>query len=450
MDFVSSAKLFCGKPGLVFMLCFFTYFFALANAQMFSINPPVFEERFDLTDLDIRLFLIYPSITCILFLWPVLKAIREDRIQARYWLIVFSGFNAFGSILRMIPLYTNNHTTWIFHVAHLIIPIGIFSNALAAQISAVWFPPEYRGLTTSFIIIAGVLGASTLKIIGATITTNTNNASRMFYVEATAAVALFVLVLWLCPMNPSKSKPGRESGEYEKLEGAVTYNWNKGVLLTVASITLLRGVKSPVFSNMTALVAFDDIANQEAAYISAIQGWTLICGAIILGYIMSFNRLRAERRVLLILVIFLYGCMSAWFSLSFASVFWHTTPISYTYSNSILTQAFAGTIWGIIRPLTHEYVAELSYPTPPLYFGVWMELGKNCVGLCVLLIPSRIAYKFIFELLTLVTVISALMISCTPPRLLKDLENFNEDRGYGSSVYCNRAGEKLPLLTQVK
>jgi len=438
-DFVSIAKLFCGKPGLIFILCFFTNFFAVANSQMFSINPSVYEERFDLSDEDIRLFLIYQCITCLLFLWLVFRAVREGNVQIRYWLIVFSGCIAFGSTLRMIPLYTSNSQTWIFHIAQLIIPFGVLSNALAAQLSVVWFPPKLRGLTTSLIVIAGVLGASAMKVIGASITTSVSDASRMFYVEAIASVTLFALVLLFCPNDPSNSEIVGKPAGYQEFDGETKYQWNKGVWQTVVHLSLLRGIKSPVFSNMSALLAYDDIENEDAADISAIQGWTPICGALILGYAMRFNLLRAQRRVILILVLFLYGCLQTYFSLSFASVFWSTPPVSYTYLNSFLTEAFAGIFWGILRPLTHEYVAELSYPTEPVYFGLWMELGKNSVAVCVLLIPSSIATEFLFQALFAAVFISVLLISCTPPRLQKDLENFNEVEGYGSSVYKNSA-----------
>jgi len=449
MDILLFLKLFCGKPGVTFILCFFTYFFAFGNSQLFSINPSVYEEKFNLDDLDIRLFLMYPSVTCILFSWPIFNRIREGNVKIRYWLIVFCGCTAFGSTLRMIPLYTSNSQTWIFHIAQLIIPFGLLSNALATQIAAVWFPPKFRGLMTSLVVIGGALGAATLKTFGAMVTTNISDASRMFYFEAIAAVTLFFAVVLFCPDEPTNSNAQNKDG-YKQLDSGEKVQLGNGVLLTLVSIALLRGVKDPMFGNMTALLLYDNIDNEDAAYISSIQGYTPVFGALFLGFIMKSNRLRAERRAFLIIGLFLYCCITILFSLSFTSYFWPTPPLVYKFLNSMLIQAFAGIIWGFSRSLTHEYIAELSYPAAPMYFGLWMEFGKNCVNLCVLAIPSDVAYKFIFEIMSATAFMSALLISCTPPRRRFDLINFNEDHGYGSSVYINKKAIKGRPVVYVK
>jgi len=437
MEMRSGLKLLFGKSGVVFILCFFSHFLALGNSQLFSINPTVYEERFDIDDTDIRLFLLYPTITCLFFLWPVLKAVKDRNLEIRFWLLVFNWFNATGSSLRLIPLFYKD-TTWIFHVAELLIPVGVLSNALAAQMAVIWFPPEYRGLTSSFVVVGGVLGASFLKTFGAMVTTSTSDAPIMFYVEAIAAVTLFLAVLLFCPTKPGKLSVETEQGKYKELESKVIIYWGKGVSLTIASIALLRGIKAPMFANMTALLTYDGIDNSDAAYISSVQGFTPVVGAAVLGGVMSFNKIRAQRRLFLILSMFIYGCIGALFSLSFNSYFWPQAPLPFVYWHSMVIQAFAGAVWGFMRSLTHEYIAELSYPTPPVYFGLWMELGKNFIAFCVLLIPSRIAYKFIFEIIFIVAFISAILIWFTPPRLQSDLEDFNEDKGYGSSVWANK------------
>jgi len=67
-----------------------------------------------------------------------------------------------------------------------------------------------------------------------------------------------------------------------------------------------------------------------------------------------------------------------------------------------------------------------------------MEIGKNFIALGVLFIPSEMAYKFIFEVIFMVAFISAILIWCTPPRLRSDLKDFNEENGYGSSVWMKK------------
>jgi hypothetical protein len=448
MDVRSATKLFCGKSGVAFILCFFSYFFALGNSQLFSINPMVYEEKFGLDEFDIRLFLIYPTITCLVFFYPVSKAIKERNMKVRFWLTVFNGFNAFGSSLRLIPLWANN-MTWIFHVAQFLIPVGVLSNALAAQMAVVWFPPELRGLTSSFVVIGGVLGASTLKTFGAMVTKSTNDAWKMFYVEAIAAVTLFVSVLLFCPTKPAKLRDETIQGEYKDLDSEVVIYWGKGVSLTLASIAILRGIKSPMFANMTALLYYDGICNDDAAFISSVQGFTPVFGACVLGFVMSFNKIRAQRRLFLIASMFLYGGISVLFSLSFRSYFWSEAPLPYVFWHSMVIQAFAGMVWGFMRSLTHEYIAELSFPTPPVYFGLWMELGQKFVALCVLLTPSSVAYKFIFQAIFIAAFISVILIWFTPPRLKSDAQDFNEVNGYGSSVWGNRmapVGKSRPVM----
>ena len=80
------------------------------------------------------------------------------------------------------------------------------------------------------------------------------------------------------------------------MDSEIIIYWGKGVSLTIASIAILRGIKGPVFANMTALLSYDLIPNDDAAYISSVQGFTPVFGAMILGYIMSFNKIRAQRR----------------------------------------------------------------------------------------------------------------------------------------------------------
>jgi len=431
----ATTKLFCGKPGVVFVLCFFSHFFALGNSQLFSINPSLFEEEFGLSDQDIRLFLSYPTVTCLVFLYPVLKCIWESNVEIRFWLIVFNFFNALGSSLRLIPVLTKYNMNWIFHIAQLLIPVGVLCNSLSAQVAVVWFPPEWRGFTSSLVVIGGVLGAATLKTFGAMITVDNDDVWRMFYAEAIAAVTLFLAVVICCPAKRSKPKRATQ-GEYKELDKSkVVIYWGKGVSLTLASISLLRGIKSPMFSNMTALLYYDGIENSEAAYIASIQGFTPLIGACVLGVIMSFNIFRAHRRLCLIVSMSIYCLSAVWFSLSFESYFWSSPPLNFVFWHSMVLQAFAGIVWGFMRSLTHEYIAELSFPTPPLYFGLWMELGKSIVTLIVLLIPSVYAYKFIFEALFIAAFISAILIWFTPPRLKSDVNDFNEEQGYGCSVW---------------
>jgi len=445
----AAAKLFCGKPGVVFVLCFFSHFFALGNSQLFSINPAVFMDEFGLSDQDIRLFLSYPTITCIVFLYPVLKGIRERNVEIRYWLIVFNSFNALGSSLRLIPVLTKIKMNWIFHVAQLLIPVGVLCNSLSAQMAVVWFPPEWRGFTSSLVVIGGVLGAATLKTFGAMITIDQDDVWKMFYAEAIAAVTLFLAVVLCCPTKRSKSTKGNQV-EYKELDKSIVIYWGKGVTLTLASISLVRGIKSPMFSNMTSYLYYDGIENSEAAYIGSVQGFTPLIGACVLGYIMSFNRIRAQRRLCLILSMLIYCLSAVVFSLSFESYIWSTPPLKFVFWRSMVIQAFAGSVWGFMRSLTHEYIAELSFPTPPVYFGLWMELGKSVVTLIVLLVPSVYAYKFLFEALFIAAFISAILIWFTPPRLRSDLKDFNEEQGYGCSVWNKKFFEKKKPVLYLK
>jgi len=448
----AATKLFCGKPGVVFVLCFFSHFLALGNSQIFSINPTLFEEVFGLSDLDIRLFLSYPTITCMVFLYPVLKCIWESNIEIRFWLIVFNSFNAVGSSIRLLPVLLKIKMNWVFHIAQLLIPVGVLCNSLAAQMAVVWFPPEWRGFTSSLVVIGGVLGASTLKTFGAMITVDNTDVWRMFYVEAIAAVTLFLAVILCCPGPGKRSKATKATKvEYKELDQSkVVIYWGKGVTLTLASISLLRGIKSPMFSNMTALLYYDGITNSEAAYIASIQGFTPLIGACVLGMIMSLNLFRAHRRLCLILSMAIYFVAAVYFSLSFESYFWSSPPVNFVFWHSMVLQAFAGIVWGFMRSLTHEYIAELSFPTPPLYFGLWMELGKSIVTLIVLLIPSVYAYKFIFEALFIACFISGILIWFTPPRLRSDVEDFNEEQGYGCSVWNKRLAASYLKQTVLK
>lgn len=202
----------------------------------------------------------------------------------------------------------------------------------------------------------------------------------------------------------------------------------------IVAIAVPLGIKSAVFTNLTSLLEDDGIDNLEAAWISSIQGYTQIIGVIILGYILSFKRARADWRLLLIGNFVIYGLLTILFSFSFSSVFWDSNPLPYYFPLSMTIEGVAGIFWGCMRPLAFEFIAELSYPTPPSYFSAWILLVYNAIRGTALMIPSTIATEFI------VFVAAAMFFSCfviwlgTPPPLDITKYDFHEESGYGSST----------------
>jgi len=443
------AEVYCSNSGLVFVLFFLTCFLAQGNCELFSVNPSVFEEEYGLSDTDIRLFLDYAAFAFILLAWPFMELFRRNQ-DLRTWAVRFISVIAFGSTLRMVPLWANTRMVWLFHISQMIIPLGIFATALPAQVAVIWFPVEHRGFVTALITIAGVLGPSVFRTIGAEITTNTNQAQEMFYVEDLTAVAVFALIISYFPKQSEEygvafedkgDKPipvtkGWLQGMLAK--DKIVVHWAKGVVPMIVATAVALGLKSSVFSNMTSLLEEDDIDNTEAAWIASIQGYTQIIGAAFIGYMMSFERVRAERRRILIFYFFLYGILTILFSFSFSSVFWDSPPFPYHFWLSMTIEGVAGCIWGGMRPLAFEYIAELSYPTPPGYFGAWILFAYNGVKAVALMIPSSIASEFIFVIVAVAAFFGSILIWLgTPPRLETHKYDFDEQAGYGSSVYLH-------------
>jgi len=444
------AKVYCGKPGIVLVLFFLTCFLAQGNCELFSINPTVFEEAFGLTDTDIRLFLDYTAFSFILFSWPFLSLFKRNQ-NLRTWMIRFITVITFGSTLRMVPLWVNLNMGWLFHISQMIIPLGIFASALPAQVAVVWFPVEHRGFATGITSIASVLGPSVFRTIGAEITTNTSQVQEMFYVEGLTALTVFLFIVSSFPNQPEEYGTAFESytqGSKQAAKGwlqgvlakdKIEIHWGRGVVPMIGAIALILGLKAAVFSNMTSLLEDDDVSNTEAAWISSIQGYTQIIGATVLGLIMSNESARADRRRLLILCLFMYSILTVVFSLSFSSVFWDSNPLPYHFWLSMSIEGLAGCFYGCMRPLAFEYIAELSYPTPPGYFGAWILFVHDIIKALALLIPSSIATEFIFVIVAVAAFVSCIVIWLgTPARLDIDRFDFNEEPGYGSSVYLNK------------
>jgi len=443
------AEVYCGNPGIVLVLFFLTCFLAQGNCELFSINPSVFEEEYGLSDTDVRLFLDYAAFAFILFAWPFMELFRRNQ-DLRTWVIRFISFIALGSTLRMIPLWADSRMVWLFHISQMIIPLGIFATALPAQVAVTWFPVEHRGFATALITIAGVLGPSVFRTVGAEITTTTSQAQKMFYVEDLAAVIVFILIVSYLPRQPSEYGMAFEDN-LNKIPAAkgwlagmmagdkVQVNWAKGVIPLIVATSVALGLKASVFSNMTSLLEEDDVDNTEAAWIASIQGYTQIIGAAIVGYIMSFESVRAERRRILIFDFFIYGVLTVLFSFSFSSVFWDSPPLPYHFWLSMTIEGVAGCLWGGMRPIAFEYIAELSYPTPPGYFGAWILFAYNAVKAVALMIPSSIASEFIFVIVAVAAFFGCILIWLgTPPRSDIDRYEFDEEAGYGSSVYLNK------------
>jgi len=450
IEWVSTVKeVYFGKPGVVLVLFFFTCFLAQGNSELFSINPAVFEEEYGLSDTDIRLFLDYAAFAYILFAWPFMELFTRNQ-DLRTWVVRFISCIAFGSILRMVPLWLNERMVWLFHISQMIIPLGIFATALPAQIAVVWFPVKHRGFTTAVITIAGVLGPSVFRTVGAEITTNTSQAQEMFYVEGLMALIIFSLIVTYLPKQPEdiglafEDNPGGSQNPKGWLQNLMERDkiqvvWAKGVIPVIVAVSVALGLKASVFSNMTSLLEEDDVDNTEAAWISSCQGYTQIFGAAALGYAMSYRSIRAQRRKLMIGCFFVYGILTTLFSFSFSSVFWSAAPFPYYFWLSMTIEGIAGCFWGCMRPLAFEYIAELSYPTPPGYFGAWILFAYNAVKAVSLMIPSSIASEFIFVIVAAASFFGSFLIwMSTPVRKQNEVYEFDEDAGYGASVYLSK------------
>jgi len=281
----------------------------------------------------------------------------------------------------------------------------------------------------------------------------------MFYVEGIIAVTIFVLTVAYFPRqvkdygiavetqdlitgNENKSTPAAKGWLQAMLtRNKFEINWGKGVVPMIVATAVPLAIKSAVFMNMTSLLEDDGIDNLEAAWITSIQGYTQIIGAVILGYIMSFKRPRAERRLLLIGNFFIYGLLTILFSFSFSSVFWDSNPLPYYFPLSMTIQGVAGIFWGCTRPLAFEFIAELSYPypTPPSYFGAWILFAYNVLRGSLLLIPSSTATEFLLVFLSASMIFSCFVIWLGTPTSLEITKyDFHEESGYGASTYANK------------
>ena len=336
---------------------------------------------FEWSDSTLAMMPNWGTITLVLGVFPMCWLLEQKGLK--FSIVTASLLVAIGAVLRGIT-----QEEYLFKVlSHL----GSISNGIAGitvmsvppALSATWFPPGERTLATFFGQVATQLGTGLSFALGPwlvpgkNLTDNVNEVKgqiyRYLWIEAGAAIGLFLLILLYFPKQPpsppSASASLPRTDFQEGIKGLIK---NKNALLCTVAYGLSGGTFLAWQSVMTLNFQSVGISDKESGRI----GLVICAASFISGGIFAYgtDHLKKHMKTTLIILLMLEALSFFWLTLIISQV------IAYS-SWQLWVSSVAGSAFTFsLAPLFFEYTVELTYPAPEGLVGGLLAGFYNLVG----------------------------------------------------------------------
>ena len=335
---------------------------------------------FEWSDSTLAMMPNWGTITLVLGVFPMCWLLEQKGLK--FSIVTASLLVAIGAVLRGIT-----QEEYLFKIlSHL----GSISNGIAGitvmsvppALSATWFPPGERTLATFFGQVATQIGTGLSFSLGPWLVPGKNLTSvnevkgqiyRYLWIEAGAALGLFLLVLLYFPKQPpsppSASASLPRTDFREGIKGLIK---NKNALLCTVAYGLSGGTFLAWQSVMTLNFQSVGISDEESGRIGlAICGASFFSGGI---FAIGTDHLKKHMKTTLIILLILEALSFFWLTLIISQV------IAYS-SWQLWVCSVAGSAFTFsLAPLFFEYTVELTYPAPEGLVGGLLAGFYNLIG----------------------------------------------------------------------
>jgi len=359
------------------------------------------EFAFDWTIRDLSMMTMWGTVTFVIFVFPfcwLLEKIGLHRIVRIMASLIFLGAGS-----RVVKI-TNPGFLAFAHIGSILNGIaGAIVMSAPSALSAVWFPPNERMISTCISQACAFLGSGLSFLTGPAMVSqpnstmidmkhNTNNSTgvddtkeeiqKYMVVQALLAFIFAVMTIYFPekpPTPPSASasvvKTRFRTGLIELAKNPNA--WGCAFAYAIPGGTLLawQGIITTNFEDL-------GIGDKETGYIGLAMSISCAIFATVISVLVA-KKLRTKLKLTIIILLSLGA-----FFLPLVGFDLSTLP-SYSF-----WQVCASTIMGSccvfsLTPVFFEYTAELTYPVPEALSGGWLTIWYNAFGTIVLLLSEN-------------------------------------------------------------
>ncbi|KAN0015746.1 hypothetical protein ACTFIU_005693 [Dictyostelium citrinum] len=333
------------------------------------------------------------------------------RYGIRKNVIVAALLVASGGIIRCIPM-GGDKTFFLIVIGQVLnAAAGPIVMILPTKLSAVWFAPQERTLSTAIATLSNFIG-SAIGFLLALVCTDDRNLKILLYGEAAFAVVLLAVILIYFPEKP-KTPPSAtsffsdiQSSNKKLIDSSVVYKEQKtlfeswrdlfiqsGDFLTEPSAALLCiacSLCSGVYAGWGAVfveIVQDDYNQTQAKWLGFFGIIAGMVGGLLLGAI--HDRVHNFKKLLLII----FALNTGVFTL-FSLLVDHKLLPDWYWLGQLLNVA-GGFLINSFYPIIYEASVECSYPVPESVGTAIISIFINVITFVSIMVGSIVPAKYL-------------------------------------------------------
>jgi|EP00505_MAST-04D_sp_SCG-Rhode-Island_P002150 hypothetical protein len=380
----------------------------------------------------IDLMLMWGGITYVLSL-PAFLVLTSNQ-GLRSLMLFMSATLCAACSLRIIPLkLLDEYDIYVVNVAQILIALtGPIAMSTPPKLSATWFPPTERTLSTALACSGGLLGIALGFPMSTYIVSEVSDVNHLlwihFLISATSLLLILAFFSDMPPLPPSATAPstfGKSAPDLLRRERAgSTIKSRKSdvwTALTDVNFALLSfggGMCIGVFNGWSA--SLDSIlvffTTRECAWLGMATTLSFVIGNLMTGQTSSEKAwLRRIQKQILVFFVFavllFFAAMTV--SMNFLS---HAPLLPRTFDSVCLSVVFAGFFLGCANPFLYEISVEMTYPiSETVSAGIltfWIQSGT----LSVLVVKRFVAQDAMNAVMTSAALLGLVCLFCSKAR----------------------------------